>query len=200
MNIFWLGLAFLLWGVVHSLLASLQAKTLARRMFGPGAERVYRLGYNLFAGVSLLPIAWLLLVLPDQHLYTVPFPWAILLQIGQLLALFALTVGVLQTGALAFLGLSQLWSAEPGVAELVTGGLYRFVRHPLYTAGLAIIWLSPSMTANRLALTVATTLYILIGAYFEERKLRGEYGEEYTRYATVTPMLIPFTKRNKSQP
>jgi protein-S-isoprenylcysteine O-methyltransferase Ste14 len=200
MNIFWLSLSFFLWGVVHSLLASMPAKALARRLFGQGAERLYRLGYNLFAGASLLPTAWLLLVLPDRNLYTVLPPWAVLLLIGQLLALLALAIGVLQTGLLAFLGLSQLWSTQSGGTELVTRGLYRFVRHPLYTAGLAFIWLSTRMTVNRLTLTVAATLYILLGAYFEERKLRREYGEAYVRYAAVTPMLIPFTKWNKALP
>jgi protein-S-isoprenylcysteine O-methyltransferase Ste14 len=200
MNIFWLSLSFFLWGVVHSLLASMPAKALARRLFGQGAERLYRLGYNLFAGASLLPTAWLLLVLPDRNLYTVLPPWAVLLLIGQLLALLALAIGVLQTGLLAFLGLSQLWSTQSGGTELVTRGLYRFVRHPLYTAGLAFIWLSTRMTVNRLTLTVAATLYILLGATFEERKLRREYGEAYVRYAAVTPMLIPFTKWNKVLP
>jgi protein-S-isoprenylcysteine O-methyltransferase Ste14 len=200
MSIFWLSLTFLLWGVVHSLLASLPAKALARQLFGSGTERFYRLGYNLFAGVSLLPTAWLLLVLPDRNLYTIPPPWAVLLLIGQLLALLALVIGMLQTGLLAFLGLSQLWSTQSGGTELVSRGLYRFVRHPLYTAGLAFIWLSPRMTVNRLTLTVAATLYILLGATFEERKLRREYGEAYVRYAAVTPMLIPFTKWNKALP
>jgi protein-S-isoprenylcysteine O-methyltransferase Ste14 len=83
---------------------------------------------------------------------------------------------------------------------LVTRGLYRFVRHPLYTAGLVFIWLSTRMTVNRLTLTVAATLYILLGATFEERKLRREYGEAYVRYSAVTPMLIPFTKGNKALP
>jgi protein-S-isoprenylcysteine O-methyltransferase Ste14 len=150
--------------------------------------------------VSLLPTAWLLLVLPDRNLYTIPPPWAVLLLIGQLLALLALVIGMLQTGLLAFLGLSQLWSTQSGGTELVSRGLYRFVRHPLYTAGLAFIWLSPRMTVNRLTLTVAATLYILLGATFEERKLRREYGEAYVRYAAVTPMLIPFTKWNKALP
>jgi methanethiol S-methyltransferase len=200
MNIFWLSLSFFLWGVVHSLLASMPAKALARRLFGQGAEQLYRLGYNLFAGASLLPTAWLLLVLPDRNLYTIPPPWAVLLLIGQLLAILALVIGMLQTGLLAFLGLSQLWSTQSGGTELVTRGLYRFVRHPLYTAGLAFIWLSPRMTVNRLTLTVAATLYILLGATFEERKLRREYGEAYARYAAVTPMLIPFTKWNKALP
>jgi protein-S-isoprenylcysteine O-methyltransferase Ste14 len=54
------------------------------------------------------------------------------------------------------------------------------------------------MTVNLLAINVAVTVYILIGTLFEERKLRREFGEEYIEYCAATPMLIPFTKRNKS--
>jgi protein-S-isoprenylcysteine O-methyltransferase Ste14 len=199
MNIFWLSVALLLWGLVHSLLASLEAKALARRLLGPLADRVYRLAYNLFSLASLLPVAWLLVSLPDRALYTVKYPWSLLMQFGQLLALLTLALGLLQTGVFSFLGLSQLGSVAREAPQLVTGGLYRFVRHPLYAAGLLFIWLSPGMTANRFTLVVAATVYIVIGASFEERKLRREYGDAYRQYAAVTPMLIPFSKGNKSR-
>jgi protein-S-isoprenylcysteine O-methyltransferase Ste14 len=74
---------------------------------------------------------------------------------------------------------------------MVTGGLYRWVRHPLYTAGLAFIWLTPIMTSNLLALNIGLTLYLILGAIYEERKLVREFGERYTRYQERVPMLIP---------
>jgi protein-S-isoprenylcysteine O-methyltransferase Ste14 len=40
-------------------------------------------------------------------------------------------------------------------------------------------------------LYVAATLYILIGAYFEERKLLREFGAAYVEYKKKTAMLIP---------
>jgi len=199
MSVFWLILAMLVWGLVHSLLASLRAKEWTRRQLGPAADRCYRLGYNLFALVSLLPIGWLLLVLPDRDLYALPAPWKYLMFAGQLAALVLLAVGVLQTGVGSFLGLSQLASGEtPAPARLVVIGLYRYVRHPLYAAGLAYIWLSPSMTVDRLTFYACVTIYILLGALFEERKLRREFGAEYARYAAATPMLIPLPGRAKS--
>ncbi len=193
-----LGLSILVWGVVHSVLASGTAKRLARRLVGPLADRIYRLAYNLFSGLSLLPFAWLLFVLPDQGLYSIPLPWALMNFAGQGLALVALAVGLLQTGLMSFLGLRQLGEPFEEPPRLVTGGLYRFVRHPLYTAGLAFIWLMPSMTVNRLVLMTGATLYIVIGAHFEERKLRSEYGEAYAEYAAGTPMFVPFLKGKKA--
>jgi len=38
---------------------------------------------------------------------------------------------------------------------------------------------------------LAFTLYILVGVYFEERKLLREFGQEYAEYRSITPMLIP---------
>jgi protein-S-isoprenylcysteine O-methyltransferase Ste14 len=87
-------------------------------------------------------------------------------------------------------------SNEP--AQLKTGGLYRYIRHPLYLMGLVFIWLFPYMTGNILVFNLSLTLYILIGVFFEERKLRREFGQEYSAYAARTPMLIPFLKRNKT--
>lgn len=185
-------LAIIAWGVVHSWLASRQAKALARRWFGEAAERGYRLAYNLFAGITLLPVLTLAALLPDSRLYRLPAPWLWAALAVQGLALVALVVGLRQTGAWSFLGIEQLFQPRPsGEAKLVVRGLYRWVRHPLYTAGLAFIWFNPLMTVNLLVLNVGLTIYILIGALFEERKLLREFGEAYAEYQRRTPMLIP---------
>jgi protein-S-isoprenylcysteine O-methyltransferase Ste14 len=40
-------------------------------------------------------------------------------------------------------------------------------------------------------LYIGATLYIIIGAYFEERKLLRDFGDAYAGYKRKTPMLIP---------
>jgi protein-S-isoprenylcysteine O-methyltransferase Ste14 len=188
-------LAVLVYGAVHSLLASLWAKAHARRLFGSLAERLYRLGYNVFAVLTLLPVLALPLVLPDEPLYSIPFPVTLLSLFIQALAGGVVLVGLLQTGLGSFLGLRQL-AASPTEREprLVVRGLYRWVRHPLYTAGLIFLWLTPVMTVNVLALDASLTAYIIIGALFEERRLLKEFGPAYQRYREETPMLIPGLK------
>jgi protein-S-isoprenylcysteine O-methyltransferase Ste14 len=47
------------------------------------------------------------------------------------------------------------------------------------------------MTLNRLILWSIFSLYLVIGAYFEEQKLLREFGQEYAEYQAKTPMLIP---------
>jgi protein-S-isoprenylcysteine O-methyltransferase Ste14 len=191
LNIFWLVLAVLIWGVVHSYLASLGAKNWMRRVLGENVMRFYRFSYNIFSAVSFLPILWLMVILPDRMLYQIPVPWMYLSLAGQLAAVMLLVLGVLQTDTLSFVGLRQLFEGTERSSRLVTSGLYHWVRHPLYAAGLLFIWLTPVMSQNSLVVIIAATVYILMGAFFEERKLEREFGAAYREYKAVTPMLIP---------
>ena len=199
MNVFWLTLAVLLWGVIHSVTASLGAKDWVRHALGDTGSRFYRFAYNIFSVISFTPILWLMVAFPDRVLYRIPLPWIFLSLAGQFVAALVLVVGVLQTGVLSFLGLKQLIEGEGRKPGLVTSGLYRWVRHPLYTAGLLFIWLTPVMSQNTLVVIIAATVYIIVGALFEERKLKREFGRKYEEYRSETPMLIPGLKfeRNK---
>ena len=187
---FWLILAVAIWGVFHSLLASTGIKDLFRRAFGSGFIKSYRLLYNVYAVVSVLPVLYLMITLPDAAFYQIPAPYDYVMRVGQGASAFLLLVAVLQTDVFSFVGLRQLVEEEKP-SKLVTGGLYRFVRHPLYTFSLLILWLSPNMSVNSFVVYLASTIYILIGIYFEERKLLREFGQEYDEYRSVTPMLIP---------
>jgi protein-S-isoprenylcysteine O-methyltransferase Ste14 len=184
------------WGALHSWLASLGLKDRLSRRFGLPAERWYRLIYNIFAVLSLLPVLLLAGMLPDRILYSIPPPWGLLLLALQGAAAVFVLIGVLQTGALSFLGLRQAF-AQGGPQQtprLITGGLYRLVRHPLYLGGLVFIWASPFMTRNLLVLFIAFSLYLVVGAHVEERKLIAEFGEEYARYRRRTPMFCPWPR------
>lgn len=180
-----------LWGLLHSWLASQGFKAWVQRLAGEAAfNRFYRLSYNLFAATSLLPILLALWLAPGAPLYTFTPPWDILSGLGQGLAAAALLVGVMQTDPWAFIGLKQL-SGEKENPNLVTTGLYAWVRHPLYSAGLIFLWLTPSMTVNRLAVWFIFSLYLFIGAWFEERKLQHHFGAAYAAYRAQTPMFLP---------
>ena len=190
---FWLIFATVLWGVVHSLLASIGFKNFLRRILGNRFMNFYRLLYNIFALVSILPILYLMVSLPDKTLYQAPVPWSYLMRAGQVLSVLFLFIAVLQTDVLSFAGLRQLFQEEE-TGSLVTSGLYRSVRHPLYTFSLLILWLSPSMSINAFIVYAAFTIYILIGIVFEERKLVREFGNVYLEYKSRTPMLFPGLK------
>jgi protein-S-isoprenylcysteine O-methyltransferase Ste14 len=196
---FWIFLAVFLWGLVHSVLASHNVKELARQVLGRRRlYRFYRLGYNIFAGVSFLPVLVVMFLVPDRILYLVPVPWSLIMVGGELLAMVALFSAFRQTDIWEFIGLRQLGDTDRP-SKLTTSGLYHYIRHPLYSAGMAFIWLIPLMTVNILTVNIALTVYVIIGATFEERKMRRVFGQEYIDYAVVTPMFIPFLKGNKSR-
>jgi protein-S-isoprenylcysteine O-methyltransferase Ste14 len=184
--------AVLIYGFFHSLLASMWVKRRFRLWFGPETERWYRLAYNALAVVSLVPILVMTAILPDRTIYAIPSPWALIPLSIQGLAGIAAIVGLWQTGLLSFFGLQQfLHPPNSSPPVMVVSGLYRWVRHPLYTAGLVFIWLTPVMTLNILAMNLGLTLYLVVGALFEERKLLAEYGAAYREYMQRIPMLVP---------
>jgi protein-S-isoprenylcysteine O-methyltransferase Ste14 len=180
------------YGALHSLLAASGAKQWAMARFGPRATRAYRLVYNAVALVTFFPVLALLVRYPGEILYRISLPWLALALAGQVAALVLLTIGLLQTNTLSFLGLRQLVAGEsPTPPSLTITGLYRWVRHPLYTAGLVLIWLAPVMTTAMLGLNLALTAYIALGYRLEERRLVAEFGPAYLAYQSRVPALLP---------
>jgi methanethiol S-methyltransferase len=190
-------LSLFLYGLVHSVLPSLRFKAWVIGIIGePNYQRWYRLFFNLIAAVTILPTLVLVALLPDRQLYRIPFPWVLLTLGVQVAAVLGLLHSVGATGAANFLGIEQVVdpvrAAQPH--RMTTTGLYRYVRHPLYTCSILILWLVPVMTLNILAFNLGATLYMSIGAFFEERKLLREFGQEYEEYRRHTPMLVPCWK------
>jgi methanethiol S-methyltransferase len=184
------------YGLIHTLLAGERPRLWARRRMGAAGRRWYRLAYNLLAGLALLLILLLMRSLPDAVIYRIPMPWVLVSMGLQGVAILSMLLVVHETGILTFIGLV---SEEDQPPQLVTNGLYRWVRHPLYTGGLLIIWLASTMTWNLLALCIGATAYILIGIHFEERKLLREYGKKYADYRRRTSMLVPGLKSLKKR-
>lgn len=194
--------ALFMFAVSHTALASPAAKASAARLLGARvAEAVYRLIYNAIALAAIAPALYLAWTLPDVELYRFPAPFDSIALALQGLALIGLAYSVYQMDWTFFVGLRQLIGPpahttldSTSTAQLVTTGLHRYVRHPLYTTSLIILYLVSPMTLNRLALVVGIHLYFWIGSIFEERKLVREFGDAYRDYQRRVPRLLPRLK------
>jgi protein-S-isoprenylcysteine O-methyltransferase Ste14 len=192
----WVLLGVGVYGFFHSFLASHTLKGWAERSFGVSARRFYRLAYIVIALLGLVPLLVLMRALPDRVIFAFTLPWSLLMMLLQGLAGLGLIAAVSQTDPWAFLGLRQIGTAPRlrstlGSGDLVTTGLYQYVRHPIYTCSLLAIWLVPLLSWNLLAMMIGLTVYIFVGIYFEERKLVAEFGEAYLAYRARTPVLLP---------
>lgn len=187
------------WCAAHSLLITASARRWFERQ-GGAWQGLYRIGYVCFSLGTLLPLFWYTATLP-QRLISLPF-WVWPAQ--WLLFLYALVMFIggsrvydLQT----FLGLRQ-WRAyragQPSPPPVLTkSGILRYVRHPWYSGGIALLWALPGLTDVTLATRMLLTAYLLIGTLLEERKLRQSLGSPYHAYCQETPMLLPWKFGNR---
>ena len=193
----WILFSIGLYGIIHSILASHAVKRWVEKRVGTDIyQRYYRLFFSLQAFFLFLPILALTVVLPDEAFYRIPRPWVWLTLIIQIGAVYLLLNSIFQTGALRFTGFAQAFNIKEATRSLplVERGMYRFVRHPIYTCMLLITWLFPFMSWNVLAIALGVTGYNIIGAHLEERKLLLEFGDAYQVYTSKTPFMIPGLK------
>ncbi len=117
------------------------------------------------------------------------------------LGAFALFVGsALALGPLFDpLGLGPIRAHLRGVPErsssFVVKGPYRWVRHPLYSCVLLLLWSDPEVTTDRLLLDVLWTGWIVVATILEERDLVADFGDAYRDYQQKVPMLVPWRGR-----
>ena len=89
------------------------------------------------------------------------------------------------------------WSGRVTIKEdheLVTGGPYRFVRHPIYTGVLFAFTgtaLALGYVGNLFALGIMLAIFIF-KMRMEERVLEGHFGTKYADYRRGTKAIIPF--------
>ena len=86
------------------------------------------------------------------------------------------------------------WSKDRGEGALVTGGIYRYIRHPQYTG---LMLLSLGMILDWATLPTLILLPVMAVVYYrlarrEENDMIAEFGDEYRAYMLKTHRFIPY--------
>ena len=175
----------------HSILAATSVKENLIPLIG---YRYYRLFFNLISVIGLIAVIWVFRQ-TEASLLLEPSP--ILYIIGGLLLLTGLVVGFFasrQYDLGEFSGTSYLTKENAEDQTLNTTGINGLVRHPLYLSLLLLMfaWFCFQSLSSILTLNLATLAYVLVGVYFEEKKLIMQFGDDYLRYRSEVKMLIPF--------
>ena len=181
-----------IFAIQHSVMARPAFKRAWTRIVPEAAERST---YVLFASAALALLLWQWRPVP-QLVWSAGDPllagalravswsgWALLLASTFLISHFHL-FGLSQ-------GFARMLKLNQPDGSFVTPLFYRWIRHPIYLGFILAFWAAPTMSLGHLYFAAATTGYILIGIWFEERDLIAQFGERYLRYRETAGMLFP---------
>ena len=195
MNTTQISLLLLAWTtyfLIHSALASLTAKRWVAQNT-PTLLPWYRLFFNAVSLILLTPPLGLI------YLWKGPLLWQWSGGMFVLVNGIAVLAGTLFIWSLRFydssefIGTRQLREKREKVEDQETlkiSPLHRFVRHPWYSLGLALIW-TRDMDQALLISAIGISLYFFIGSLLEEQKLIAYHGDAYRKYRNKVPGLIP---------
>jgi protein-S-isoprenylcysteine O-methyltransferase Ste14 len=119
-----------------------------------------------------------------------------LLSVQNIVGLVLLIIG-LTTAIVAQITLRRFYSSTLVIREdhqLITHGVYRFTRHPIYLGVIIAIIGVPVYVSSFYGLLVISALIpiFLKRIRIEERMLIDEFGDAYRTYKEATSKLIPF--------
>jgi len=123
------------------------------------------------------------------RLYQAAAPLSLLLAAVQMAGLVLTTAGVRAIDPLELAGIHP----PRGRSDLVVGGAYRLVRHPLYLGWFLLVFGAPHMTGDRLLFAAVTSFYLIVAIPWEERSLEAAFGDAYRQYKDrVRWRVLPF--------
>ncbi len=135
----------------------------------------------------------ILVVLPGRHDWPVPAALTVACTVATVIGLAVMVIGATALGR----GLTATPLPNPH-AQLRTGGLYHFSRHPIYS-GLLLTMASITVASGsgfRLLTFGVLVLLLTLKARWEETRLTQRF-EGYADYAARTPRFVPVRFRRR---
>ena len=203
-------IAFVFFGLLHSIGAQEPFKKALARWAGTFfVDHFWRLVYcalsywALYYGIATLH--WARNIEYDVWLVAYPdwlWQFIIILHLCSIAFLYA---AFLQSDYQEFLGLKQayhgllrIFGKAPstsnielfGTHRLEVRGVYAWVRHPMMVAGLLFL-LTSGPSLNNIVYTAMYSVYMVIGGYYEERRMIKIFEDDYRRYQRRVGAFFP---------
>ncbi len=203
LGVFELGmgpLVALAWDTLLCLIFFVQHSGMVRRSFRRWSER-WMPGYlhgvlYTFASAAALVLLCVLWQPAEPAPLIVDGPVREVLRGVSLLAVLWFLWAIVSLGGFDAFGtgafLARFRRRDSPQPRLTVRGPYRWVRHPFYFSAMVLLWASPALSQDRLLLNALFTVWIVLGAGWEERDLVSEYGDAYRLHQREVPMLIPW--------
>ncbi len=79
-------------------------------------------------------------------------------------------------------------------SDLVTDGIYKYIRHPMYSSLLLLAWgaFLKHITIYGISAVLIATAFLVATAKMEERENISFFGSRYKEYIKRTKMFIPY--------
>jgi 2-polyprenyl-6-methoxyphenol hydroxylase-like FAD-dependent oxidoreductase/protein-S-isoprenylcysteine O-methyltransferase Ste14 len=97
---------------------------------------------------------------------------------------------------MGYLGWRSVWkNAEPKYRPFTRGGLFKWVRQPIYLSFTLILWTAPTWTPDHLVIAILWTAYCYLAPFLKELRYRRWYGAPFARYQKRVPYWNPMKKQ-----
>ena len=86
----------------------------------------------------------------------------------------------------------ELYAFEK-TSKLVDTGIYKYIRHPLYSSLIFLTWgiYLKNITISLTIISILSTILLFITARFDEKECIYYFGDEYKEYMKKSKMFVP---------